>query len=144
MFSKAGITADLSDTVLGPAKPIRELQKTRFTQYVILMWMAEFFQQRQGGHEHVHVYVQDPDLKEADEQAMESIGITILDGEYDYQEGFTKIDNHTLVYDAIISSRIFQIYMEYAYPAAVMTQHLDTLGPYESMQDHHKYVYLQD
>lgn len=143
---KPAIFMDLNDIDGFVSRDQIEMHRHRFTQYAILMWMAGFFQQRQGGQNHVQVYVQDPDLKATDEDAMEQLGFKILDGEYDCQEGFAKIDDRTFVYDAVISSSISQIYMEYAYPAAVMTEHLDRphVGPYHELQDHHKYVYLQD
>jgi hypothetical protein len=140
-WTRPALLADLDPNDFGPNYHIREIHRQRFTQYAILMWMAVFFGNKHGLQ--VEVYVQDPDLKATDEEALEQLGFRIMDGEYDYQEGFTMIDDNTLVYDAIISSKIYQIYMQYAYPAAVMTTQLDARGFASELQDEHKYVLLQ-
>lgn len=140
-WTRPALLADLDPNDFGPNYRIREIHRQRFTQYAILMWMAVFFGNKHGLQ--VEVYVQDPDLKATDEEALEQLGFIIMDGEYDYQEGFTMIDDNTLVYDAIISSKIYQIYMQYAYPAAVMTTQLDSRGFASELQDEHKYVVLQ-
>lgn len=56
----------------------------------------------------------------------------------------SPLTGKTFVYDAVVSSSIFQIYMEYALPAAVMTSHLDGMAAYDALQDHDKYVLLKD
>ncbi|ROW09613.1 hypothetical protein VMCG_02387 [Cytospora schulzeri] len=140
-WTNIALRADLDPTNFGPSHGIRQLHQRRFTQYAILMWMAEFFRIQHG--QPVEVYVQDPDLKATDEEAMERLGFIIMDGQYDYQQGFAMIDNNTLVYDAIIARSIYQIFMQYSYPAAVMTSPIYAAGDYSNLQDEDKFVILQ-
>ena len=104
--------------------------------------MAEFFEGVHG--KPVEVYVQDPALQEADKDALTELGFKVMDPRYDHHEGFTKIDENTVVYDAIIDRDIFQIYMEYARPAAVMTPFLDGVKETRKRQDDDHYVIVKD
>ncbi|KUI54864.1 hypothetical protein VP1G_02278 [Cytospora mali] len=142
LWSADTIMADLNPELIGPDVDIRYFHRHRFTQYAIIMRMADFFENQHG--QHVQVYIQDPDLRETDEEALEQLGCTILDGEYDYQEGFVMIDDNTLVYDAITCIDIFQIYMEYAVPAAVMTTQLGIIDYRYKFPEEAKFVIIQD
>ncbi|KAK7748961.1 hypothetical protein SLS53_000986 [Cytospora paraplurivora] len=145
LASHSSIQADLNPERPEPYVATRSRHKHCFTQYAILMRMAEFLQSQHG--QHVEVYVQDPSIRGNVEVDMENLGFKIMNGEYDHQEGFTKIDDNTLVYDAIICTNIFQIYMKYALPAAVMTPLLDMVEykqRNQGLQEDYKSVIIQD
>lgn len=138
LFTKSAIRADLNDTIIGPNEHLRYMHKHNFIQFAILMRMAEILESQHG--QHIAVYVQSPSLRPSEEDALEELGFNIAYAEYDYQQGFTKIDDHTLVYDAIVSFDIYQIYMQYALPAAVITSLLDE----RKVKSDEKYVVIQD
>ncbi|ROW08057.1 hypothetical protein VPNG_06058 [Cytospora leucostoma] len=139
--SHRAIVADVNPQNPAPHHATRLRHKHCFTQYAILMRMAEVFESQHG--QHVEVYVQDPSLQDSTRVDMARLGFRFMDGEYDCQEGFTKIDDNTLVYDAIIFTNIFQIYMKYALPAAVMTPLLDKCER-EGLQGDYNSAIIQD
>lgn len=145
LASHRAIEVDVDPHNPSPHHTTRLRHKHCFTQYAIVMEMADILASRYGGLQPIEVYVQDPSIQNPVRKDMEKLGFKVMDGEFDYQEGFTKIDDNTLVYDAIICTDIIQIYMKYALPAAVMTPLLDMVKSKQrnNLQGDYKSVNIQ-
>jgi hypothetical protein len=85
---------------------------------------------------HCPIILQDPEYTDEDQKAANAEGMTIVNANFGYEEGWLKLDESTLVVDHITDFPILDLIFEITRPAAIFS-----LKPYkDEPQDDWKYA----